>query len=206
MLYLQLILDVYSVCFTETWTSGLWTLPPPDRLLPAKTICAIVSPPPPIGEPLYPTVSLCGALWLAERGPIDYPHHDIVMWGAWHPFLIACKALPRLCCVKAFLACLVRLVLMAFFMILSLSAPRHWKIHPCLINVTPPTSGTHTHTHTHTPELSLWCVWHSFSLDLWVWRSFTRVRMKTNPRTVHYAFHYKKRVLQNTVTTPLRTV
>ena len=54
MLYLQLILDVYSVCFTETWTSGLWTLPPPDRLLPAKTLCAIVSPPPPIGEPLTP--------------------------------------------------------------------------------------------------------------------------------------------------------
>src|SRR4029434_842487 len=28
--------------------------PPPDRLLPAKTLCAIVSPPPPIVEPLTP--------------------------------------------------------------------------------------------------------------------------------------------------------
>src|SRR4029434_10702109 len=34
---------------------GLVTpLPPPDRLLPAKTLCAMVSPPPPMGEPLTP--------------------------------------------------------------------------------------------------------------------------------------------------------
>src|SRR4029434_2182678 len=29
-------------------------LPPPDRLLPAKILCAMVSPPPPIGDPLTP--------------------------------------------------------------------------------------------------------------------------------------------------------
>ena len=52
MLYLQLILDVSVSLRPEQVACE--PSPPPDRLLPAKTLCAIVSPPPPIGEPLTP--------------------------------------------------------------------------------------------------------------------------------------------------------